>query len=115
MLLYFTISLLDYLAFLTFTDRVSVYSQLPLLTIFSTVQAMVIVNGYLYVFGGTTGYLYSTDLHRLDLTTREWAHLKPNNVPTDLPEERSVCREMESLVCVCAHAHLSESTDILST
>ncbi|KAA8590251.1 hypothetical protein FQN60_014185, partial [Etheostoma spectabile] len=51
-------------------------------------QAMVIINGYLYVFGGTTGYLYSTDLHRLDLTTREWTHLKPNNAPSDLPEER---------------------------
>ncbi|CAK6972563.1 kelch domain-containing protein 10-like [Scomber scombrus] len=51
-------------------------------------QAMVIINGYLYVFGGTTGYLYSTDLHRLDLTTREWTHLKPHNAPTDLPEER---------------------------
>lgn len=50
---------------------------------------MVIINGYLYVFGGTTGYLYSTDLHRLDLTTREWIHLKPNNAPSDLPEERS--------------------------
>ncbi|XP_077354819.1 kelch domain-containing protein 10 isoform X1 [Festucalex cinctus] len=51
-------------------------------------QAMVIINGSLYVFGGTTGYIYSTDLHRLDLTTREWIHLKPNNRPDDLPEER---------------------------
>uniref|UniRef100_A0A8D3C181 Kelch domain-containing protein 10 n=1 Tax=Scophthalmus maximus TaxID=52904 RepID=A0A8D3C181_SCOMX len=51
-------------------------------------QAMVIINGFLYVFGGTTGYIYSTDLHRLDLTTREWSHLKPNNPPDDLPEER---------------------------
>ncbi|KAK6318134.1 hypothetical protein J4Q44_G00114250 [Coregonus suidteri] len=41
-------------------------------------KAMAIINGYLYVFGGTTGYVYSTDLHRLDLTTREWTHLKPN-------------------------------------
>ncbi|MGH0125659.1 UNVERIFIED_CONTAM: hypothetical protein FKN15_023938 [Acipenser sinensis] len=51
-------------------------------------QAMAIINGYLYVFGGTTGYIYSTDLHRLDLNTREWIHLKPNNPPDDLPEER---------------------------
>ena len=49
---------------------------------------MVIINGYLYVFGGTTGYFYSTDLHRLDLSTRVWVHLKPKNAPTDLPEER---------------------------
>lgn len=49
---------------------------------------MVIINGFLYVFGGTTGYIYSTDLHRLDLTAREWIHLKPNNPPDDLPEER---------------------------
>lgn len=55
---------------------------------FFPLQAMVIINGFLYVFGGTTGYIYSTDLHRLDLTTREWIHLKPNNPPDDLPEER---------------------------
>uniref|UniRef100_A0A1A8I7N6 Kelch domain containing 10 n=1 Tax=Nothobranchius kuhntae TaxID=321403 RepID=A0A1A8I7N6_NOTKU len=51
-------------------------------------QAMVIINGFLYVFGGTTGYIYSTDLHRLDLSTHEWIHLKPNNPPDDMPEER---------------------------
>ncbi|KAJ0057367.1 hypothetical protein NL108_005288, partial [Boleophthalmus pectinirostris] len=51
-------------------------------------QAMVIINGFLYVFGGTTGYNYSTDLHRLDLTSREWIYLKPNNPPDDFPEER---------------------------
>lgn len=62
-------------------------------------QAMVIVNGYLYVFGGTTGYLYSTDLHRLDLSTREWSHLKPNNAPSDLPAERSVCVRVQAATC----------------
>nr|DBA31438.1 TPA: hypothetical protein GDO54_007289 [Pyxicephalus adspersus] len=51
-------------------------------------RAMAIINGFLYVFGGTTGYIYSTDLHRLDLSTREWVQLKPNNPPCDLPEER---------------------------
>ena len=70
-------------------DSVAVSSVHKHLSIFSIFQAMVIINGYLYVFGGTTGYLYSTDLHRLDLTTREWTHLKPHNTPTDLPEERS--------------------------
>ncbi|XP_072418968.1 kelch domain-containing protein 10 isoform X4 [Chiloscyllium punctatum] len=54
-------------------------------------QAMVIINGYLYIFGGTTGYVYNTDLHRLDLTAREWIQLKPNNPPSDLPEERATC------------------------
>ncbi|XP_027487570.1 kelch domain-containing protein 10-like, partial [Corapipo altera] len=51
-------------------------------------QAMAIINGCLYVFGGTTGYIYSTDLHRLDLNTREWVQLKPNNMSCDMPEER---------------------------
>ncbi|EPY81101.1 kelch domain-containing protein 10 [Camelus ferus] len=50
-------------------------------------QAMAIINGSLYVFGGTTGYIYSTDLHKLDLNTREWTQLKPNNLSCDLPEE----------------------------
>ncbi|KAL0618096.1 Kelch domain-containing protein 10, partial [Plecturocebus cupreus] len=51
------------------------------------VHAMAIINGSLYVFGGTTGYIYSTDLHKLDLNTREWTQLKPNNLSCDLPEE----------------------------
>ncbi|XP_077196512.1 kelch domain-containing protein 10 isoform X2 [Paroedura picta] len=51
-------------------------------------QAMAIINGSLYVFGGTTGYIYSTDLHKLDLNTREWIQLKPNNLHCDMPEER---------------------------
>ncbi|KAH0617205.1 hypothetical protein JD844_029031 [Phrynosoma platyrhinos] len=51
-------------------------------------QAMAIINGSLYVFGGTTGYIYSTDLHKLDLNTREWTQLKPNNMHCDMPEER---------------------------
>ncbi|KAF2979505.1 hypothetical protein EK904_005018, partial [Melospiza melodia maxima] len=49
---------------------------------------MAIINGCLYVFGGTTGYIYSTDLHKLDLNTREWIQLKPNNMSCDMPEER---------------------------
>lgn len=53
-------------------------------------QAMAIINGSLYVFGGTTGYIYSTDLHKLDLNAREWTQLKPNNMHCDMPEERWV-------------------------
>lgn len=51
-------------------------------------QAMALINGSLYVFGGTTGYIYSTDLHKLDLNTMVWTQLKPNNLSCDLPEER---------------------------
>ncbi|KAL7979841.1 hypothetical protein Chor_008179 [Crotalus horridus] len=53
------------------------------------VHAMAIISGSLYVFGGTTGYIYSTDLHKLDLNTKEWTQLKPNNLHCDMPEERS--------------------------
>ncbi|KAG7281903.1 hypothetical protein CRUP_031152 [Coryphaenoides rupestris] len=35
-----------------------------------------------------------TDLHRLDLSTRVWVHLKPKNAPIDLPEERSYRHEL---------------------
>jgi hypothetical protein len=49
---------------------------------------MALINGSLYVFGGTTGYIYSTDLHKLDLNTMVWTQLKPNNLSCDLPEER---------------------------
>ncbi|XP_065174147.1 kelch domain-containing protein 10 homolog [Atheta coriaria] len=35
-------------------------------------QALVYHNNYLYTIGGTTGYAYSCDIHRLNLTTRVW-------------------------------------------
>lgn len=63
-------------------------SFLPNCFLSVTLQAMAIINGSLYVFGGTTGYIYSTDLHKLDLNTREWIQLKPNNMSCDMPEER---------------------------
>ena len=53
-----------------------------------SLQAMALINGSLYVFGGTTGYIYSTDLHKLDLNTMVWTQLKPHTLSCDLPEER---------------------------
>uniref|UniRef100_UPI00358DD9E0 kelch domain-containing protein 10-like n=1 Tax=Myxine glutinosa TaxID=7769 RepID=UPI00358DD9E0 len=51
-------------------------------------QAMAIINGFLYVFGGTTGFVYNTDLHRMDLQTHEWVKLDPINAKRYLPGER---------------------------
>ncbi|XP_032827478.1 kelch domain-containing protein 10 isoform X1 [Petromyzon marinus] len=51
-------------------------------------QAMAIIHGALYVFGGTTGYVYNTDLHRLDLGTHEWVKLEPCNGRDEMPGER---------------------------
>ncbi|XP_059614073.1 kelch domain-containing protein 10 homolog [Phlebotomus argentipes] len=45
-------------------------------------QAMVIHEEFLYVVGGTTGYDYSCDVHRLNLMTYEWElvyHCDENN------------------------------------
>ncbi|XP_055686745.1 kelch domain-containing protein 10 homolog [Lutzomyia longipalpis] len=45
-------------------------------------QAMVVHEEYLYVIGGTTGYDYSCDVHRLNLMTHEWElvyHCDENN------------------------------------
>uniref|UniRef100_A0A8C4Q2T0 Kelch domain-containing protein 10 n=1 Tax=Eptatretus burgeri TaxID=7764 RepID=A0A8C4Q2T0_EPTBU len=49
-------------------------------------QAMVIIDGFLYVFGGTTGFVYNTDLHRMDLQSHEWVKMDP--LKADLPGER---------------------------
>ncbi|KAL1110152.1 hypothetical protein AAG570_008229 [Ranatra chinensis] len=35
-------------------------------------QAVLLLGKYLYVIGGTTGYEYSSDVHRLDLETSVW-------------------------------------------
>lgn len=33
------------------------------------------VGRYVYVCGGTTGFVYNMDLHRLDIHTGVWEHL----------------------------------------
>lgn len=35
-------------------------------------QAVVLIDKYLYTIGGTTGYDYSSDIHRLDMETKAW-------------------------------------------
>lgn len=35
-------------------------------------QSILVFDGHLYVVGGTTGYDYTCDIHRLDLRTRVW-------------------------------------------
>jgi len=47
-------------------------------------QAIALHGGALYVVGGTTGFLYSMDVHRLDLKTLHWQRL----AATTRPQER---------------------------
>ena len=49
---------------------------------------MACINSHLYVYGGTTGFVYNTELHRLDLNTFVWEKIKPKNHCHDLPPER---------------------------
>jgi hypothetical protein len=39
----------------------------------------------LYIFGGTTGYEYNADIHRLDLATLEWSQVAASGT---VPEGR---------------------------
>ena len=41
-------------------------------TIVVILQSMVHLDKYIYLFGGTTGFMYSNAMHRLDLNTLEW-------------------------------------------
>lgn len=41
-------------------------------------QAMIIHEDFLYVVGGTTGFDYYCDLHRLDMRTRTWEFVGPS-------------------------------------
>ncbi|XP_066285163.1 kelch domain-containing protein 10-like [Branchiostoma lanceolatum] len=45
-------------------------------------QAMVTCNGFLYVFGGTTGFEYNSDLHRLHLKDCVWEKLEAHKPPS---------------------------------
>ncbi|KAH3819904.1 kelch domain-containing protein 10-like [Dreissena polymorpha] len=49
-------------------------------------QAMVCVDGYLYVVGGTSGYMYDMDVNRLNLADLTWESLVPKSAY--VPEER---------------------------
>ncbi len=50
-------------------------------------QSMIIVEDYLYVFGGTTGWIYNADLHRMHIKDHTWTLIKPQG---DVPEGRYV-------------------------
>ncbi|KAH3820338.1 hypothetical protein DPMN_122084 [Dreissena polymorpha] len=49
---------------------------------------MVYVDGYLYVVGGTSGYMYDMDVNRLNLADLTWESLVPKSA--HVPEERLV-------------------------
>ena len=49
---------------------------------------MTCIKSHLYVYGGTTGFVYNTELHRLDLSNFVWEKIKPNNLSNELPPER---------------------------
>lgn len=52
-------------------------------------QAVCMSDDYLFVVGGTTGFQYSIDVHRLDLEHRTWEQLSPPFPPPHtVPEER---------------------------
>ncbi|XP_078488171.1 kelch domain-containing protein 10 [Ciona intestinalis] len=51
-------------------------------------QAITVVDSDLYVYGGTAGRIYNSDVHKLNLNELTWTSLKPNNPPEDLPFER---------------------------
>ena len=55
---------------------------------FSAFQAMACVQSHLYVYGGTSGFVYNTELHRLDLNSLVWEKLKPKNIASEIPPER---------------------------
>nr|CAB3259254.1 kelch domain-containing protein 10 [Phallusia mammillata] len=51
-------------------------------------QAMAVIGSNLYVYGGTTGYIYNTELHELNLHTLNWRKVQPENMTDELPLER---------------------------
>lgn len=44
-----------------------------------------------YVIGGTTGYTYSMDIHKLNMNTLEWEKLFVSRGELDEPESRYIC------------------------
>ena len=49
---------------------------------------MACIQSHLYVYGGTTGFVYNTELHRLNLNNLVWEKIRPNNVVGEVPPER---------------------------
>ena len=48
---------------------------------------MMLLNQHLYIYGGTTGWEYNSELHRLNLETYSWEEVKTVG---DSPDGRSV-------------------------
>jgi len=59
---------------------------------------MAVIGEHLYVYGGTTGHVYNTELHRLDLNANVWHKVKPSNAFNELPNERYVITASRSLL-----------------
>lgn len=51
-------------------------------------QAMVRHGRSVLVYGGTSGFEYTSSLHRLDIDTMVWTKIKPNNSVEELPRPR---------------------------
>ncbi|XP_041349835.1 kelch domain-containing protein 10-like [Gigantopelta aegis] len=51
-------------------------------------HAMLLIDDYLYVCGGTTGWIYNIDVHRLNLRTLVWEKLSPKTVSDCDPDGR---------------------------
>lgn len=45
-------------------------------------QTMTVLGTKLYIVGGTSGYVYNSDVHRLDICTGNWKKLKPSMEPS---------------------------------
>ncbi|OWF43573.1 kelch domain-containing protein 10-like [Mizuhopecten yessoensis] len=50
-------------------------------------HSMNVVGHYLYIVGGTSGFVYNMDIHQLDLRTATWTHLEADNQKY-IPESR---------------------------
>ncbi|CAH0391557.1 unnamed protein product [Bemisia tabaci] len=50
-------------------------------------QGVLLDQNYLYTVGGTSGYIFSNEIYRLDLGTQVWEHLKVQN-PQSAPDAR---------------------------
>lgn len=51
-------------------------------------QGVVMEGKYIYSIGGTSGYQYEMDVHRLDLSTRKWELLHKSHGRSSEPEAR---------------------------
>ena len=63
------------------------------------IQTIAVIKNHLVVYGGTTGWEYTSDIHRVDLQTGHWEELYPTDNSRPTRDEPPQARYRHEMMC----------------